>query len=134
MTMTPIAELRELHAKADSNGWTVDEDGDLCARVPTCWREDAWQDEQGRNNAALVVAAVNALPALLDLAERAEAAEQRCADMEKVLSDPTAVHLNMLRGGIAKPSPVNIWHLYGDEALLADMPESARALAQTGRG
>lgn len=45
-----------------------------------------------------------------------------------VLSDPTAVHLNMLRGGIAKPSPANIWHLYGDKALIDAMPESAKAL------
>ncbi|MDR6851035.1 hypothetical protein J2Y54_000528 [Sphingomonas sp. BE123] len=42
------------------------------------------------------------------------------------LSDPNAVHVNMLRGSIAKPSPAQIWHIYGNE-LLADMPESARA-------
>jgi len=41
-----------------------------------------------------------------------------------VLSDPMAVHVNMLRGGIAKPSPVNIWHLYGDRALVDAMPSS----------
>lgn len=35
----------------------------------------------------------------------------------EVLKDPTAVHLNMLRGGIAKLTPAQIGHLYrGDEA------------------
>jgi hypothetical protein len=72
--MTPDREkLRQLVERADKAGWTLDTDGDLCARVPTCWREDAWQDEQGRANAALVVAAVNALPSLLDEIERLEA-------------------------------------------------------------
>lgn len=56
--MTPDREkLRQLAERADKAGWTLDTDGDLCARVPTCWREDAWQDEQGRANAAFVVAA-----------------------------------------------------------------------------
>jgi hypothetical protein len=32
----------------------------------------------------------------------------------------------MLRGGIAKPSVPNIWHLYGEEALLAEAPEHIR--------
>jgi hypothetical protein len=48
------------------------------------------------------------------------------ADKLESLSDPTAVHLNMLRGGIAKPSVPNIWHLYGEEALLAEAPEHIR--------
>lgn len=67
--MVDIEKLRGLLARADKR-WHLDEDGDLAARVPTCWREDAWQDEQGRSNAALVVATVNALPALLDELER----------------------------------------------------------------
>lgn len=34
------------------------------------------------------------------------------------LSDPVAVHINMLRGGIAKLTPAQIGHLYrGDEAV-----------------
>lgn len=43
--------------------------------------------------------------------------EQVSQPIRDVLKDPTAVHLNMLRGGIAKPSPTNIGHLYrGEEA------------------
>ncbi len=41
---------------------------------------------------------------------------QREIDM---LSDPVAVHLNMLRGTIAKPSVEQIIHLYGVDALVA---------------
>lgn len=38
-------------------------------------------------------------------------------ELEKVLEDPKFVHLNMLRGGIAKPAPAQMGHLYrGDEA------------------
>lgn len=37
------------------------------------------------------------------------------------LKDPASVHVNMLRGTIAKPSARNIWHIYGKE-LLEDMP------------
>jgi hypothetical protein len=42
-------------------------------------------------------------------------------DLREVLADPAAVHVNMLRGGIAKPTVAQIWHLYGAE-LLAAMP------------
>ncbi len=66
MTPEQIAEGRALVACGDKV-WSVDNDGDLTARVSTCWREDAWQDETGRANAALAVAAVNAYPAYLDL-------------------------------------------------------------------
>ena len=45
--------------------------------------------------------------------------------LRAVMQDSAAVHLNMLRGGIAKPSVPNIWHLYGVEALLAEAPEEA---------
>lgn len=38
-------------------------------------------------------------------------------DLEAALKDPATVHINMLRGGIAKPTPTAIGHLYrGDEA------------------
>ena len=40
-------------------------------------------------------------------------------DVEAVLRDPNAVHVNMLRGGIARPSFAQIIHIYGEEALLA---------------
>jgi len=46
-----------------------------------------------------------------------------------VLQDPIAVHANMLRGGIAKPSPTNIWHLYGRE-LFDAMPHEFRQAAR----
>lgn len=35
------------------------------------------------------------------------------------LADPNAVHVNMLRGGIAKPSIAQIIHIYGEEAIRA---------------
>lgn len=38
-------------------------------------------------------------------------------DLERALANPDLIHLNMLRGGIAKPSPAQMGHLYrGDEA------------------
>ena len=47
------------------------------------------------------------------------------------LSDPIAVHANMLRGTIAKPSLVNIAHLYSD---LARLVEAARAMTECDLG
>lgn len=38
-------------------------------------------------------------------------------EWERIRSDPAAVHLNMLRGSIAKPSLINMLHLEGDEAV-----------------
>ncbi len=38
-------------------------------------------------------------------------------DMIGLLGDPEAVHVNMLRGGIAKPSFVNFLHLYGGDLV-----------------
>ena len=48
---------------------------------------------------------------VLELMEKLEAAE---ADINK-LKDPNVVHLNMLRGGIAKPSWGQIEHLYPEQ-------------------
>jgi hypothetical protein len=55
--------------------------------------------------------------------------------VEAALLDPATVHINMLRGGIAKPTPAQIGHLYrGDEAaeVIAEVarqnPDAARAL------
>lgn len=45
----------------------------------------------------------------------AEQAAVRITKMEALLSDPAAVHLNMLRGTIAKPSFAQIKHLYPKE-------------------
>jgi len=68
------AELDAVMAKADKHGWAVDEDGDLVLRVPTCWKEGAWQDKAGRDNAAAIVALHNAYP-LLTATIDAQAAE-----------------------------------------------------------
>ena len=46
--------------------------------------------------------------------------------MTDALTDPNTVHVNMLAGRIAKPSPAQIWHIYGAE-LLAAMPTPGAA-------
>lgn len=46
--------------------------------------------------------------------------------IEDVLADPHAVHINMLRGGIAKPSHRQVWHIYG-KALADEMPDEYRS-------
>lgn len=43
-------------------------------------------------------------------------------DILKLLSDPNAVHQNLLRGAIARPSVAQIIHLYGAETLRAALP------------
>ena len=45
---------------------------------------------------------------------RAEAAEAEVARLQEMLADPNTVHINMLRGTIAKPSVDQIRHIYGD--------------------
>lgn len=44
-------------------------------------------------------------------------------DILKILSDPDAVHLNLLRGTLARPSVDQIIHLYGAEPLRAALPD-----------
>jgi hypothetical protein len=61
----------------------------------------------------LVAAAPDLARALLDA--RAKLAQPR-ADTE-ALSDPNAVHINMLHGTVAKPTLDQIVHLYGVDAL-----------------
>jgi len=39
-------------------------------------------------------------------------------NVKALLADPNAVHANMLRGTIAKPSLAQIVHLYGERELL----------------
>ncbi|QVJ07683.1 hypothetical protein L7H23_01330 [Sphingopyxis sp. BSN-002] len=50
-------------------------------------------------------------------------------DVGKALADPNAVHVNMLRGGIARPSLAQIIHIYGEDAIRAALtpttPENA---------
>jgi hypothetical protein len=58
-----------------------------------------------------------------DLAEAADEIERLRADLAK-LSDPAAVHVNMLRGTIAKPSWEAIKHVYAAEA------EAERAIVE----
>lgn len=41
----------------------------------------------------------------------------QCKEIEQLLKDPTVVHVNMLRGSIAKLSIPQIIHIYGKEAL-----------------
>ena len=53
-------------------------------------------------------------------------------EIERVLADSNAVHLNMLRGGIAKPSIKQIIHLYGEEALRDALPLTAASHADKG--
>lgn len=51
-----------------------------------------------------------------DWESRALKAEAELAQIRKIISDGRAVHLNTLRGGIAKMTPAEIGHLYrGDE-------------------
>lgn len=52
-----------------------------------------------------------------EAADEIERLRSRVAELEGVISDPDAVHLNMLRGGIAKPSVRQMLHLHGEEAL-----------------
>lgn len=44
-------------------------------------------------------------------------------DILTLLADPDAVHLNLLRGTLARPSLAQIIHLYGAEALRAALPD-----------
>lgn len=61
------------------------------------------------------------------------ATTDRAIVLEEAIKDANVVHLNMLRGGIAKPSHAQIWHLYGG-ALAKDMPEHVRAaLSEQGK-
>lgn len=43
-------------------------------------------------------------------------------DIVKLLSDPDAVHANLLRGALARPSVAQIIHLYGADTLRAALP------------
>lgn len=54
-----------------------------------------------------------------EAADRIEALEAEIT----ALSDPVVVHVNMLRGGIAKPSLAQIIHIYGEEAIRAALGE-----------
>jgi hypothetical protein len=89
------------------------------------------QDLWGEQHVILLgqAAMLAAAPALS--ASPAPAGDQ----VESALRDPATVHINMLRGGIAKPTPAQIGHLYrGDEAaevireVARQNPDAARAV------
>jgi hypothetical protein len=46
----------------------------------------------------------------------------RDPDLDQILKDPNAVHHNLLRGALARPSVEQIIHLYGAETLRAVLP------------
>jgi hypothetical protein len=58
-----------------------------------------------------------------DMQERLTAAEAKAVRLEGALSDPVAVHANILRGTIAKPTVEQIIHIYGADALRAALTE-----------
>lgn len=86
--MSKIDELRELRAKATQGRWAIGEYGDevVCpdTDIPDAIRILCQRD--GEENAPFIVAAVNALDALLDVAEAAR------ADFPQIDCDCDACH------------------------------------------
>jgi hypothetical protein len=72
--------------------------------------EDAWADAEG------IAEALSEAGLLTKEAAQAEAAGERIAE---AIRDPNAVHVNMLRGSIARPSVAQIIHIYGEDAFRA---------------
>lgn len=70
-----------------------------------------------RMNVALLPAPKSVSPSPTDPREEMREALDELAQIKAVIADPAAVHLNMLRGSIAKPSLRSLLHLYGEEAL-----------------
>lgn len=52
--------------------------------------------------------------------------EAQATGLREALADPSAVHVNMLRGGIARPSLAQIIHIYGEDALRAALEGAER--------
>lgn len=69
------------------------------------------------------------LETLGEAAAALEARDREIADIRAVLANPTAVHLNMMRGGIAKISWANVLHLYQEAR---DLETHLAALSSTG--
>jgi hypothetical protein len=90
----------EIDAEAKALGlpWTVDYDANHHIIVPTVAREGEPAEHVEPDE-------------LRRLAAFAHALAKETAAYRFVLSDAQAVHLNMLRGGIAKPSRMNLLHL-----------------------
>jgi hypothetical protein len=57
------------------------------------------------------------------LTEAADTITDLRAEVE-ALKDPNVVHVNMLRGGIARPSLAQIIHIYGEEAIRATLVQT----------
>lgn len=53
---------------------------------------------------------------------RSELMHRPLGDLLQALADPNVVHVNMLRGTIARPSLAQIIHIYGADALRAALP------------
>lgn len=89
MSDIDIKALRALHEAATPGPWTSTERnyGHAVAVVGSGWRValcDTQRPDRNAADAALIVAAVNALPALLDRLERAERAGDLAADVERL--------------------------------------------------
>lgn len=72
---------------------------------------------------------VHAVVRIADLRETAEYLRLVLAtlrEQREALADPNVVHINMLRGGIAKPTPAQIGHLYRGEEAVAVVAEVMR--------
>lgn len=70
--------------------------------------------EQVRKGLAMSAAGYGFSADIDDVAGLLDAYDELKGDVAK-LSDPVVVHLNMLRGGIARPSWAQIQHLYPEE-------------------
>ena len=58
------------------------------------------------------------------LFDRIEALTAENERLLEAMKDPNVVHVNMLRGGIAKPSVGQILHIYGEDVFRAALGES----------
>lgn len=83
-------------------------------------------DGDAKFDAALIVAAVNALPALLDELEALRAERDR---MREALEDRNTLLLNMMRGTVPKIHAGSLHKLYTEDELLS----AARDAALTAR-
>jgi len=125
--MTDTQKLRELLAKATPGPWEnsnghiglyIEErpEWSAIANVEHHPDQGASADE-GNSNAALIVAAVNALPDLLDEVERLRKPAQELEATVKKLQCSETVLINMLRGTVARPSAGALPKLYSAEEL-----------------
>jgi hypothetical protein len=86
---------------------------DDMARVADDWMHKYEEANKERDDAM----------ALFHAADKAhKSAKSELRNVEFGLADPVAVHANMLRGTIAKPTVSQIIHLYGADAIRAALP------------